>query len=82
MPDEKKTPERKNFTTKTIISAFAVKVEEVIGENILDDASPARKESVGDILDWLIQHDYGMEVNYVPSETEGPGLFDTSEQAS
>ena len=58
----KATP--KNWQTKTIIDRFARKVEEVLGENVLNPDSPARKEQVGDVIDWLIQADYGMTVSY------------------
>ena len=64
MVASKATP--KNWQTKTVIERFARKVEEVTGENILNPDSPARKEEVGDVLNWLIQADYGMEVNYTP----------------
>lgn len=67
-------PARKNWTTKTVIETFARKVEDVLGENILNPESPARKEQVGDVLDWLIQADYGMSIDYVSTET--PLLFE------
>ncbi len=71
-------PTPKNWATKTVIDRFATKVESVLGENILNPQSPARKEQIGDVLDWLIQADYGMTINY-PNEDLGP-LFDTGDE--
>lgn len=72
-------PQPKNWTTKTIIERFSRKVEEVIGENVLNPDSPARDETVGDVLDWLIQDDYGMSIDY--TTTKAPKLtgFDSPE---
>ena len=69
----------KNWTTKTVIERFARKVESVLGENILNPDSPARKEQVGDVLDWLIQADYGMAVTYETDtyeKTDTPRMFE------
>ncbi len=68
MVASKATP--KNWQTKTVIERFARKVEEVLGENILNQDSPARKETVGDVLDWLIQSDYGMVIDYTGSDIQ------------
>lgn len=74
MVAQKATPKAKNWQTRTVIERFARKVEEVLGENILNPDSPARKEQVGDVLDWLIQHDYGMSVSYRPDQQRDEGF--------
>ncbi len=73
----KATP--KNWQTKTIIERFARKVEEVTGENVLNPESPARAETVGDVLDWLIQADYGMVISYDGQRATTQPVFDNME---
>ena len=48
----------KLYSTKTVITRFVNKVEDVLGDNLLDRHNSRREESVGTILDLLMDHDY------------------------
>ncbi len=51
-------PTGKVYSTKTVITRFVNKVEAVLGEDLLDRDNPMRADSVGSILDRLMQADY------------------------
>ena len=51
-------PKGKVYSTKTVITRFVNKVKDVLGEDLLDRDNPMRADSVGSILDRLMQADY------------------------
>ncbi len=59
----------KIYSTKTVITRFVNKVEDVLGENLLDRTNPLRDQPVGDILDQLMATDYATQP--VVEEVEG-----------
>ena len=66
-PAKATTP--KNWTTKTVIRRFAAKVQEATGENIMDKASPARDESVGDMLQMLSDFEMFDQTQQIPGQS-------------
>jgi hypothetical protein len=59
----------KEWTTKTVLHQLSEKILDAVGEDIMDPDSPARDETVGDMIDMLIRYDYGMPVE-IPGQTK------------
>lgn len=64
-------PKGKTYSTKTVITRFVNKVEEVFGDNLLDRTNPLREQPVGDILDQLMAADYTASQPSDDEEVEG-----------
>ncbi len=51
---------QKNWSLKTVLKQFAIKVTEATGSNPMEAGSPARDESVGTMIGLLVAYEYGL----------------------
>jgi hypothetical protein len=54
---------KKEWTLQTVLQQFDRKCEAAFGYGVLAPESPVRDESIGDLIQMLVNHDYGLPVS-------------------